>query len=89
MDPLAATFELFAVGPIFPEQPNLDAHRKYRDIVAPLEAALARHLTDRGFVVVGTHSSKHPFDRKLFSKVLRSVEKLLLTLPAQLDGTHA
>ena len=67
------TFELIAVGPIFSEQKTLQEHRKYRDIIAPLEAALAHHLRSKGQEVVGTHPNKHPVDEKLFSQVLKEL----------------
>jgi hypothetical protein len=44
LDPAASKFKLFAVGPIFPEPKGIRLHRMHRDIVAPLEAALARHM---------------------------------------------
>lgn len=73
LDPVRCTYELIAVGPIFSEQKSLLEHRKHRDIVAPLEAALAQHLRSKGHDVVGTHSSKHPVDSKLFSQVLKEL----------------
>lgn len=70
LDPQRCSFKLIAVGPVFPEQKNLEAHRKHRDIVAPMEAALAQHLRAKGYDVCGSHSSKHPLDAKLFAQVL-------------------
>lgn len=54
-DPLACTFDLLAFGPLFPEQPTLELHRKYRDQVAPLESALAALLRENGLKVRGVH----------------------------------
>ena len=70
LEPRRCKYTLIAVGPIFPEQNSLAAHRKHRDIVAPLEAALARHLRAQGHDVCGTHSSKHSLDGRLFAQVL-------------------
>lgn len=77
LDPRDCFFTLTAVGPIFPEQKSLEAHRRYRDIVAPMEAALARYLRDLGNDVCGSHSSKHPLDPKLFAQILRKLKGLI------------
>jgi len=55
LDPLDCTFELQAYGPLFPEQPSLELHRKYRDQIAPLETVLADLLRGMDFDVVGMH----------------------------------
>lgn len=75
--PLSCRFELITVGPIYPEQASLEKHRRFRDIVAPMEAALAQHLRSLGLAVVGKHSSKHPLDRRAFAPVLRRFSKQL------------
>lgn len=77
LDPQRCSFKLIAVGPVFPEQKTLEAHRKHRDIVAPMEAALAQHLRAKGHDVCGSHSSKHPLDAKLFTQVLGKLGSLI------------
>ena len=67
-------FELFSVGPIFAEQQTMDEHRLHRDIVAPLEAALAEHFKKRGHVVVGKHPKLKPHDKELLKKVISLLE---------------
>jgi hypothetical protein len=64
------SFELLSVGPLFPEQAELESHRKYRDIVAPLESALAAHLRTAGHSVLGTHPKPRKYDEQLFQQVL-------------------
>lgn len=82
MDPVAAKFQMVAVGPIYPEQPTMEDHRLHRNIVAAMEAALGRHmLDDRHYDVVGNTNSKHPLDSKLFAHVLRQFKPILDTLP--------
>jgi hypothetical protein len=49
------SFEMVAVGPIFPEQPDFEAHKPVRDRMAALERAIADELGQRGYVVLGTH----------------------------------
>ena len=70
-DPLKCHFKLLSVGPLFPEQDTLEDHRRYRDIIAPLETALADHLKSQGHTVLGTHPIPRPYDVKLFKKILR------------------
>ena len=77
LDPERCSFKLITIGPVFPEQKTLEDHRKYRDVVAPMEAALAEHLRVKGHDVCGSHSSKHPPDAKLFARVLAKLGNLL------------
>lgn len=44
IDPLSCTFEMVAIGPIFPEQDTMEQHKPIRDQVAALERALADFL---------------------------------------------
>jgi hypothetical protein len=49
------TFEMVAIGPIFPEQATFQAHVPFRDQTAALERAVADLLRNRGYHVLGTH----------------------------------
>ena len=49
------SFEMIAIGPIFPEQGDFEAHKPVRDLMAALERAIADELSQRGYVVLGTH----------------------------------
>jgi hypothetical protein len=73
--PMACAFELFAVGPLFDEQPDMASHRTHRDIVAPLESALAEHLKAAGYRVLGTHGSRHRVDQTLFQQITSVVNE--------------
>lgn len=77
VNPLECTFEMISVGPLFPEQGNLIEHRQYRDIIAPLETALAEHLKSKNFSVIGSHPKPRPFDTKLFADVKAKIDKAL------------
>jgi hypothetical protein len=57
IDPIAATYQLVTVGPIYPEVPGKDmrAHVKIRDIVNRMEQELAEHLRRKGYEVVSRH----------------------------------
>lgn len=68
-NPVKCEYELTSIGPLFPEQETLDEHRKYRDIIAPLEVALAEYLRAKGHKVIGKHPKPRPKDEKLFNKI--------------------
>jgi hypothetical protein len=72
--PESASFELFSIGPLFPEQQTVESHRKYRDIVAPLEAALAGWLRNAGHEVLGTHPVARALDEALFGQVVSELK---------------
>ena len=80
LDPLACKFDLIALGPLFPEQSTLEFHRKFRDRIAPLEAALSTHLRSKDLTVVGKHSSNTSADPRLLAKVKSLFDKTLLSL---------
>ena len=62
-------FELIAHGPLFPEQRDMDAHRKVRDIVAALEKKLAETLEDAGYRVLNTVRCRKQLDPRRWRKV--------------------
>lgn len=82
MNPTAGRYTMIAVGPIYPEQQSMELHRRHRNVVAAMEAALGRHMKQRGYDVVGDTTSKHPLDEKLFAKVLAEFAAELERLPA-------
>lgn len=69
LDPVACSYELVALGPIFPEQAELQSHRVFRDRIAPLETQLAELLRSRGFRVVGKHASKGVAEPELLRQI--------------------
>ena len=71
IEPRQSDFEMVALGPFFPEQSSVEAHRKHRDIVAALEAKTAAHLTALGYAVVGSHGSRMPLDQALWEEAER------------------
>lgn len=54
------TFEMLAVGPIFPEQATLENHVPIRNQMAALERAIADELRRRGYEVLGNHPRASP-----------------------------
>ena len=75
-DPLVCEYELVAFGPIFPEQASLAEHRVKRDVIAPLETALASLFREQGFTVVGSHGRQRDTDPALFKQVERAFHKV-------------
>ena len=70
--PSDCNFEMFAIGPIFPEQSSMVEHIPFRDTVAALEFALSEELKKKvkDYTVLGTHTSKKPINKKLLKQVL-------------------
>jgi hypothetical protein len=68
-EPTACSFELVALGPIFPEQADLTQHRVVRDVVAPLETELAELFRAQGFEVPGSHGKRRVADPLLLEQV--------------------
>jgi hypothetical protein len=82
MDPTAGKYRMVAVGPIYPEQETMELHRRHRNVVAAMEAALGRHMKEeRGYDVVGNTNSKHPLNMQLFRQVLSKFKSQLDDLP--------
>ena len=63
------TFEMIAIGPLFPEQKTWKDHLPIRDHVAALERSVADDLRLRGYWVVGTHPPKKAPDEALMSEI--------------------
>jgi len=83
LKPMNCSFEMYALGPLYPEQKSWKEHQKYRDVVAPIEAALAVHLGDRGYRVIGNHGSRKALDEKLFRRVTLAFDE---RFPAAIDS---
>lgn len=75
--PERCRFEMVAVGPVFPEQENMDQHRPLRDQAAALERALAAHLKAAGHEVLGTHPRVTACDETLCAEVCRMISEKL------------
>lgn len=74
IDP-TCTFDMVAIGPIFPEQPDMDQHTQLRDKIAAQETALAGLLCTRGYKVIGDHPIPRVYDRGLFEQVCDLIEQ--------------
>ena len=81
LNPRLCSYFLVAVGPFFPEQKNLQDHRRIRDRVALIEANLAQQLKADDYKVVGSHSViNHPLPRGdvlRYRRALRSIRAAL------------
>jgi hypothetical protein len=78
LEPERCTFEMVAVGPLFPEQEDMERHRPFRDQAGALERALAEYLREAGHVVIGKHArGAIECDKKLFVDVCRVIDQKL------------
>jgi hypothetical protein len=77
VSPDECTFEMVAIGPLFPEQSKVSVHRVYRDKAAALEKAVAGYLKEKGKEVLGTHHSKKQLDDTLFQSVRQTINQCL------------
>ncbi len=71
------TFEMVAVGPLFPEQKDMAHHKTYRDQAGALERALADHLRAAGHDVLGNHPREAPCNKELCDQICRVVDEKL------------
>lgn len=69
--------EMIAIGPLFPEAPDFEAHRPIRDRMAALERALASGLRDRGYKVLGKHGGSKEVDAEQLGSILALIEARL------------
>ena len=84
LPPEGCTFEMVAVGPLFPEQSDMERHKTFRDQTGALERALADHLRAAGHDVIGNHPRALPCDEELCEQICRVVdEKLGALKPAR------
>ncbi len=83
IDHLSCTFEMTAIGPLFPERETIAEHQPTRDQMAALERALADILGQRGYHVLGTHPRPVPPDPALLAQVQAIVDpKFPMLVPA-------
>ena len=66
-----------AVGPLFPEQVDFEAHRPIRDIMASLEHIVASHFRGQGYEVLGVHAAAGAVDKELSAHVVHELESAL------------
>lgn len=79
VDAFRCSFKMVAVGPIYPEQLDMSAHKVYRDKVASLERGVADHLRVKGLKVLGIHHSKAVGDQEHLAMILAELDTLLGT----------
>jgi len=75
MNPLDCEFEMYAIGPLFPEQDSMEKHRPFRDKVAALERALSETLRARKYNVLGVQRSRKQLDQQILGQVLSAIDQ--------------
>jgi hypothetical protein len=73
--PNACSYEMIAIGPIFPEQDNFEAHIPYRDKMATLEKFVADLLCSKGYSVLGKHFNGSEVEPSLIEAVRSIVDE--------------
>ena len=74
IDPVACSFEMVGIGPIFPEQNTMAAHKPIRDRMSAVERDLAGFIRSRGYTVIGQHQSNAPAEPALLRQILDVIE---------------
>jgi hypothetical protein len=68
------SYRVIGIGPLFDQQASMDLHKPIRDQMAALERALADHLKEKGYVVLGDHPKPGSVDPGLWIEVLGVIE---------------
>jgi len=63
------TFEMVAVGAIFPGQPTFEDNTPLRNRMAAPERAVAEEMRQRGYVFLGTHPRAGSPDKSLLDRI--------------------
>ena len=77
LKPEECHFHMAAVGPLFPEQVDFEAHRPIRDIMASLEHIVASHFRGQGYEVLGVHVAAGAVNQELSAHVVHELESAL------------
>lgn len=76
------TFEMVAIGPLYPEQTDFDAHVPLRNQMAAFERAVADELKRRRYDVLGTHPRQGSPDPGILAQILALLDQKFPPLPA-------
>jgi hypothetical protein len=68
------SYRVVGIGPLFDQQASMDLHKPVRDQLAALERAVADHLRNRGYDVLGDHPKPGAVDPDLWRRVLRVID---------------
>jgi hypothetical protein len=87
IEPTTASFNMTAVGPIFPECSDRVEHNCCHDVTGALERALGEWLIDRGYTVLSVDKTKAPVDRTLLAQVKELLDtEFPQRVPADIRG---
>ena len=75
MNPMTSKFSMLAMGPIFPEQPDFEAHKPYRDQMATFELEVADYLKSEDHDVLGIHHAGQPVSAEKLTDLLDQVQR--------------
>ena len=83
------TFEMVAIGPLYPEQADFDAHVPYRNQMAAFERAVADELKRRRYDVLGTHPRIGSPDAVMLQQLLALLDQKFPPLAEAAPGTSS
>lgn len=69
------SYRLVGIGPVFDQQASMEKHKPLRDQVAGLERAVADHLREQGYDVLGDHPKPRMVEATLLATVLNLVDE--------------
>jgi hypothetical protein len=72
--PARCTFRLAAVGPLFPEQPDFESHKPFRNRMTAVEKEVADYFASKGYVLLGKHDDNDAKDSTLAREVIKALE---------------
>ena len=83
------SYRFVGIGPVFEQQTTMEAHKPLRDQMAGLERAVADHLRQRGYTVLGGHPRPRMIEAELLATVLNLVDQeFSVPLNKQLQRTR-
>lgn len=69
------SYRFVGIGPVFDQQTSMEAHKPLRDQMAGLERAVADHLRQRGYAVLGDHPKPRKVEAELLAATLDLVDE--------------
>jgi len=69
------SYRFVGIGPVFEQQATMEAHKPLRDQMAGLERAVADHLREKGYALLGDHPKARMVEAELLATTLNLVDQ--------------
>ena len=69
------SYRFVGIGPVFEQQATMEAHKPLRDQMTGLERAVADHLREKGYTVLGDHPRARMVEAELLATALNLVDQ--------------